>query len=286
MKLLMVEIEYNNERRIWTKETWPNREELKKCFDQDFEFNQRFTRVDMDDQGGWTRTSTNKYKKINITKNKEDEATQKPPASPSVHLSFKNKNTEQKAAPPQQKSASPPRPKEKPPSNESSRTLNSVSKVSNELTEQERKTLREILGSELEKYETKRQDHLKKCPKSYHHKKRAIDTIKEWYFADKKEKLVREKALKEGKSQVAIKRGEKGRKLVNDLVELNPKHGKFIEPYNEGVEIGEYSPGGGRQIATYDDPELYRKIEDMLMKVKRYEGLDYKMPLTEKEYLE
>ena len=78
-----------------TKETWPHREELKKSFDQDFEFNQRFYRYDMDDMGGTTWMSPNYNKDINITKNKEDSARAQPPASPSVLLSFKDKKREQ-----------------------------------------------------------------------------------------------------------------------------------------------------------------------------------------------
>lgn len=282
--LIFVEIEYKNERKIWTRETWSNRDELKKCFDQDLAFNQRFDRYAMDCVGGTQWSAYNKYNDINISKEKEDEARTKPPASPTVHLLSKNKITEQT-------SASPPKPKEKPPSKDCIRTFNDNVRTSNsksdlELTEQERKMLRDRLGSDLEKYEAKRLAHLKKCPKSLYHKKRAYETILEWYNRDREEMIMREQARTENKTQASIKRAKKGKKLVKDILEQNPQHTHVLSPYQNCVEIGLYSTGGGRQSAEYDDPDLYRKIEDMLKKVKRYEGLDYKMPLTEKEYLE
>lgn len=40
--LLFIEVDCKNERKIWTKETWANRDELKKSFDKDFEFNKKF----------------------------------------------------------------------------------------------------------------------------------------------------------------------------------------------------------------------------------------------------
>lgn len=262
--LIVVEIEYNNERKIWTRETWSNREELKKSFDQDFAFNQRFDSMAMDCQGGWQWNATNKYNDINITKNKEDKVRHKPPAPPLVPPSFKNKNTEQRTA-------SPPKQKEKP---------------NFELTEEEKKILKERLGNDLGKYEAKRQAHLKKCPKSLYHKRKAYDTILEWYNQDREEKLVREKAKEKNKSQAALKREMKGKKLVTDVLKENPNHTHVIDPHVDCVELGLYSPAAGRPTVSYDDPELYRKIENMLHKIKQYEGLDFKMPLTEKEYLE
>ena len=92
----------------------------------------------MDDMGGTTWMSPNYNKDINITKNKEDSARAQPPASPSVPPFFKDKKRKQT-------SASPPRQKEKHPPNS----------VSLELTNEERLKLRNILGSELEKYEEK-----------------------------------------------------------------------------------------------------------------------------------
>lgn len=264
---LIVEMEHINERKIWTKETWPHREDLKKSFNQDFEFNQRFYGCVMDDTGGVSSMTPNKDNDISIHKEKEDRTRQKPSASPTVPLSFKNKDIEQRTA-------SPPKKKEKDPLKRF------------ELTEQERKNLQDRLGTDLAKYEEKRAHHLKKCPKSLYHKKRAYDTILEWYNQDRKEKVVREQAKEANKTQAALKREMKGKQLVTDVLKENPKHTHMINPYRDYVELGPYSSATGRTTVMYDDPELYRKIENMLHKEKQYKGLDFKMPLTEKEYLE
>lgn len=249
---LMVEIEYKNERKIWTRETWPHRGELKKSFNQDFEFNQRFYGYVMDDRGGVSSMTPNKEKNINIHKNKEDEAKKKPPPPASVPPSFNKKTKEQHFG----------------------------------LTDEERKKLQDRLGADLPKYESKREKHLKKCPKSSYHKRRAYYVILEWYNKDQKEKVEQKQARDSGKTQAALKREMNGKKLVTDVLKENPRHGHVIEPHMDCVELGLYSPAAGRPTVSYDDPELYRKIENMLKKIKEYEGLDFKMPLTEKEYLE
>lgn len=261
--LLIVELEYNNERKIWTRETWPHREELKKSFNQDFEFNQRFTRVDMDDQGGWTRMTTNIDNKITITKNKEDEARAKPPAPPPVHLSSKNT-----------KSVSPPRQKEKPPSNYNAQT-------SKELTYEDRETLRELMGSELlKKYEEKRREHLKKCPKSYHHKKKASETIREWYTQDCKEKNERAKALEQNKTRASINREAKSKEFVEEILRINPHLQDRIRPNRNDIDFLSPTSGGFMVCATfsYDNPNFYDNIKDILIKMKVYDGIDLMLP--------
>lgn len=191
-------------------------------------------------------TKQNKYK------NKEDEAKQKPPPPASVPPFFNKKTKEQHF----------------------------------ELTNEERKKLQDRLGVDLPKYEIKRDKHLKKCPNSSCHKRRAYDVILEWYTKDQKEKAEQKQARDLGKTQATLKREIKGKQLVTDVLIENPRHGHVIEPHKDCVELGLYSPATGRPIVRYDDPELYRKIENMLHKIKEYEGLDFKMPLTEKEYLE
>ena len=208
-------------------------------------------------------TIQNKYKE-------EDSARAQPPASPSVPPFFKDKKRKQT-------SASPPRQKEKHPPNS----------ISLELTNEERLKLRNILGSELEKYEEKRRTHLKKCPHSFHHKKRAIDTILEWFNEDKKAKSLREKSIAENKSKSAIIQSEKAKRLVKDILQENPHLRKVINPAKNDVDFSVATTNGFRQAydtVSYDDPLFYGKVRSYLDKLKEHENLNFNMPVDEDEY--
>ena len=153
------------------------------------------------------------------------------------------------------------------------------------LTDEERKRLEAKMGvAELKKFEAKRDAHLKKCPKSLHHGKRAIETITQFYNQEQEERLRREKSRNENKSQVSITRAEKGRKLVRELLEKNPLLNKYFIEARGFAQIGR-TDGVSTECVGYDDPELYNKIEDMLNKIRKYDGIDCKMPLRGEEYL-
>ena len=258
--LLFVEIEYKNERKIWTKETWPNRDELKKSFDQDLAFNQRFDRYDMDVMGGTTWMSPNKYNDINISKEKVGKkggmGENNQPRQASAPTSFsKKENQKYRPPPPTEKSTS---------EKVSKAEKKNPSKISLTLSADDHKRLCEIIPDSTirQKYIDNAIKFVKKMHHNAYNGMSLFDIIVKFYREDQENQL-------NSKNEIRNKRCLEGLATIEKIMRENPKLTSGWEIEKNYVIVAR-SPSSGDICINFDNHELDKELNKRLQLMKEY----------------
>ena len=248
MNMLIVEIENKFERKIWMPETWARRDELKKAFEHDQKFNQRFDRIDMDVNGGLTLMSSKEYK-TNIYKEKGGtrinavavEVVEKPPLPPSSQK-FKKKDP----------------PIITPPT----------------LSTSEQEKLIDMMGLEkLKHYKQNALAHLKKtAPTSINHKITFSELIFKFWSLDEEKNKKRAEEKKNGvTSRQAL------RKIwFEEVCKRNAQVSGQFEAFTTEVQL--MSSGVSSYYVAYSAKDFYEQVEQRLIKIQEVTGIPYSLP--------
>lgn len=256
LQLIFVEIEYNNDRKIWTRETWPHREELKKCFNQDLALNQRFDRWDMDvlpSGHGCPPNNITIYKyKEKVGKEESVRETKHQPrqaSAPTSFLNSKKKNTEQKIPRP----PPPKKPPDKPPQ-----------KKCGVLEEHEYQKLCDVIPDK--KIRQRYMDNAKNFVSKKHHNAYSdmslFDIIMKFYREDQQTKL-------NHKDKVKNEKLSNGSAITSEIMKNNPSLTSEWQ-IEAGYVVVAQSPSSGDICIRFDDPNLEEKLIDRLDKMSEY----------------
>ncbi|MCE5319424.1 MAG: helix-turn-helix domain-containing protein [Parachlamydia sp.] len=218
--LIIVEIEYGNERKIWTPETWSRRDEIKKTFDADQEIQSKilYPRTGVHTPMHWS--APNKINDIYISKEKvgigNNAVAVEARKAPQPTSSQKIKRTQ-------------PKPLEPPPKKP---------RVIAELTRQEEEQLLARMGRDnFEKYYSNARKSIAKYPNGFKDKT-LFDIIWEFYSEDNQKKLDRKqtKTTKEPQSTTPpdMEKRTRRKRIMEKFVKENPDA-------SQGVSVSDYS---------------------------------------------